>query len=168
MIETKNLPCVLPLPVSSRKQVLLWSFVRSLSGSFPPSFPSCPCCRTRRWPCVASPGVPVHSLRVHVVVPVVGPVSRPLVSPSIPFVSMSSYPSSALCRVPWCPRPLAPPIHPASSCSQQWWWVLVRGESWWPALPSSLLLASALQVDARSGSLLLLVGGSAGVGALVG
>ena len=87
MIETKKLPRILPLPLSSHEQVLLWSFVRSLSSSFPPLLPL----------------------------------------PVIPFMSMSSYPSSALCRVPWCPHPLAPPIHPASSCSQQWWWVLVRG-----------------------------------------
>jgi hypothetical protein len=44
------------------------------------------------------------------------------------FVSVLSYPSLALPLVPCCPRPLAPPIHPMSSCSQRWWWVLARRE----------------------------------------
>jgi hypothetical protein len=35
--------------------------------------------------------------------------------------------SFALSLTSWCPCLLAPPIHPTSSCSQLWWWVLVHG-----------------------------------------
>jgi hypothetical protein len=104
MIETKKLPCILPLPVSSHKQVLLWSFVCSLSSSFP-----------------------LHSLCVHVIVPVIGPVSCPLVFLSIPFMSMSLYPSLVVSLS------ISPPPHEqllaAVVVGTGLWWVLVASPS---------------------------------------
>jgi hypothetical protein len=54
--------------------------------------------------------------------------SRIIVPPSPPppivlCVSILLLPSSTVSR----PHPLAPPLHPRSSCLQQQWWVLVHG-----------------------------------------
>jgi hypothetical protein len=145
MIETKKLPRVLPLPCflpQAGAAVVICLFPLRFIPPFTPA--------SR------------HSLRVHVIVPVIGPVSCPLVSPSIPFMSMLLYPSLVVSLSVSPPSTLRAVAH---SSGGGYWFVVGPGGQPFPCRCSLLLPYKA---DARSSSLLLLVGGSMGVGALVG